>query len=188
LVLLFNTLEVYLVALSLEEKKAVVAEVSEIASSAHSAIAAEYIGLDVESMTQLRAKARESSVYMRVVKNSLARRALEGTDFSCMTESMTGPLVLAFSQEDPGAAARVISDFAKENDKLVVRLVSIGGKLLEAGEIKRLANMPTKDQAISMLMSVMNAPITKLTRTLNEVPTKLVRTVAAIRDQKQQAG
>ena len=175
-------------ALSLEQKKAVVEEVSGIAASAHSAIAAEYIGLDVESMTQLRAKARESSVYMRVVKNTLARRALQGTDFECMSEGLTGPLILAFSQEDPGAAARVISDFAKGNDKLVVKLVSIGGKLLAAGEIRRLADMPTKDQAIAMLMSVMNAPVTKLARTLNEVPGKLVRTLAAIRDQKQQAG
>jgi large subunit ribosomal protein L10 len=175
------------VALSLEEKKAVVAEVSEVAASAHSAVAAEYIGLDVEKMTQLRAKARESAVYMRVVKNSLARRALEGTSFECMNDALTGPLILAFSQEDPGAAARVISDFTKENDKLVVKLVSIGGKLLAPGEIKRLANMPTKEQAISMLMSVMNAPITKLARTINEVPGKLVRTIAAIKDQKAAA-
>ena len=175
-------------ALSLEEKKAVVAEVSEVAASAHSAVAAEYIGLDVEKMTQLRAKARESAVYMRVVKNSLERRALEGTNFECMNDALTGPLILAFSQEDPGAAARVISDFTKENDKLVVKLVSIGGKLLAPGDIKRLANMPTKEQAISMLMSVMNAPVTKLARTLNEVPGKLVRAVAAVRDQKQQAG
>jgi len=176
------------VALSLEQKKAVVEEVSGVAASAHSAIAAEYIGLDVESMTQLRAKARAASVYMRVVKNTLARRALQGTDFECMNDGLTGPLILAFSQEDPGAAARVISDFAKGNEKLVVKLVSIGGKLLAAGEIKRLADMPTKDQAIAMLMSVMNAPITKLARTLNEVPGKLVRTLAAVRDQKQQAG
>ena len=172
-------------ALSLEEKKAVVSEVSEVAANAHSAIAAEYIGIDVEAMTQLRVKARESDVYMRVVKNTLARRALADTDFAGMSDSLTGPLLLAFSQEDPGSAARVISDFAKENDKLVVKLVSIGGKLLEAGEIKRLANMPTKDQAISMLMSVMNAPVTKLARTMKEVPGKLVRTVAAVRDQKQ---
>lgn len=174
-------------ALSLEEKKAVVAEVSEVAARAHSAVAAEYIGIDVAGMTQLRAKAREASVYMRVVKNTLARRALQGTDYECMTDSLTGPLILAFSQDDPGAAARVISDFSKENDKLVVKLVSIGGKLLAPGEIKRLANMPTKEQAISMLMSVMNAPVTKLARTLNEVPGKLVRTLAAVRDQKQQA-
>jgi large subunit ribosomal protein L10 len=182
---LLNTLEVYLVPLSLEDKKAVVAEVSEVAANAYSAIAAEYIGLSVGDMTSLRAKARESSVYMRVVKNTLARRALEGTDFECMTQSLTGPLVLAFSQEDPGAAARVISDFSKENDKLVVKLVSIGGKLLAPGDIKRLADMPTKEQAISMLMSVMKAPIEKFVRTLNEPHAKLVRTVAAIRDQKQ---
>jgi len=182
---LFNKLEVKLVALSLEEKKAVVSEVSEVAAKAHSAIAAEYIGIDVESMTQLRAKARESAVYLRVVKNTLARRALADTDFACMGDSLTGPLLLAFSQEDPGSAARVISDFARQNDKLVVRLVSIGGKLLQAGDIKRLADMPTKEQAISMLMSVMNAPITKLARTMKEVPGKLVRTVAAVRDQKQ---
>jgi len=173
------------VPLSLEDKKAVVAEVSEVAANAYSAIAAEYIGLSVGDMTSLRAKARESSVYMRVVKNTLARRALEGTDFECMTQSLTGPLVLAFSQEDPGAAARVISDFSKENDKLVVKLVSIGGKLLAPGDIKRLADMPTKEQAISMLMSVMKAPIEKFVRTLNEPHAKLVRTVAAIRDQKQ---
>lgn len=174
-------------ALNLDQKKAVVAEVAEVAASAHSAIAAEYSGLTVEDMTTLRVKARENNVYLRVVKNTLARRAFEGTDYECMSEAMVGPLVLAFSQEDPGAAARVISDFAKENEKLVVKLVSIGGQLLEAGDIKRLADMPTKDQAISMLMSVMNAPLEKLARTLNEVPGKLVRTVAAVRDQKQNA-
>lgn len=174
-------------ALNLDQKKAVVAEVAEVAANAHSAIAAEYIGLTVEDMTALRVKAREENVYLRVVKNTLAKRAFEGTDFECMSEAMVGPLVLAFSQEDPGAAARVISGFAKENDKLVVKLVSISGQLLEAGDIKRLASMPTKDQAISMLMSVMNAPIEKLARTMNEVPSKLVRVVAAVRDQKDAA-
>ena len=174
-------------ALNLDQKKAVVAEVAEVAANAHSAIAAEYIGLTVEDMTTLRVKARESNVYLRVVKNTLARRAFEGTDFECMSDGMVGPMVLAFSQEDPGSAARVISDFAKENDKLVVKLVSVGGELLEAGDIKRLASMPTKDQAISMLMSVMNAPVEKLARTLNEVPTKLVRVIAAVRDAKDAA-
>lgn len=174
-------------ALNLDQKKAVVAEVAEVAANAHSAIAAEYIGLTVEDMTALRVKARESDVYLRVVKNTLARRAFEGTGFECMSDGMVGPMVLAFSQEDPGAAARVISDFAKENDKLVAKLVSIGGELLEAGDIKRLASMPTKDQAISMLMSVMNAPVEKLARTLNEVPTKLVRVIAAVRDTKDAA-
>jgi large subunit ribosomal protein L10 len=175
------------VALNLDQKKAVVAEVAEVAANAHSAVAAEYIGLTVEDMTALRVKAREENVYLRVVKNTLARRAFEGTDFECMSEAMVGPLVLAFSQEDPGAAARVISDFVKENDKLVVKLVSINGQLLDAGDIKRLASMPTKDQAISMLMSVMNAPVEKLARTMNEVPSKLVRVIAAVRDQKDAA-
>ncbi len=174
-------------ALNLDQKKAVVAEVAAVAAEAHSAIAAEYLGLTVTDMTELRVKAREQNVYLRVVKNTLARRALEGTDFECMNDALVGPLVLAFSQDDPGAAARVISEFSKENDKLVVKLVSIGGKLLETGDIKRLADMPTKDQAISMLMSVMKAPVEKLTRTLNEVPGKLVRTVAAIREQKEAA-
>jgi large subunit ribosomal protein L10 len=105
------------VALNLDQKKAVVAEVAEVAANAQSAIAAEYIGLTVEDMTMLRVKARESNVYLRVVKNTLARRAFEGTDFECMSDGMVGPMVLAFSQEDPGSAARVISDFAKENDK-----------------------------------------------------------------------
>ena len=172
-------------ALSLDQKKAVVAEVSEVAARAHSAIAAEYIGLSVGDMTALRAKARERSVYVREVKNTLAKRAIEGTAFECMSDALVGPLVLAFSQEDPGAAARVIQDFAKQNDKLVVKVVSVGGKLLAPGDIKRLADMPTKEQATSMLMSVIKAPIEKFVRTLAEPHAKLVRTVAAIRDQKQ---
>jgi len=174
-------------ALTLEEKKAVVAEVSEVAKGAFSAVAAEYSGLTVEQMTSLRIKAREDNVYLRVVKNTLARRALEGTDFACMSDRLTGPLVLAFSREDPGAAARVTKDFAKLNDKLKVTMLSVGGELLEPTDIDRLAKLPTRDQAISMLMSVMQAPITKLARTLNEVPGKLVRTVAAVRDAKQAA-
>lgn len=173
--------------LNFEQKKAVVAEVAEVAGNAYSAIAAEYRGLTVEEMTELRAKARESGVYLRVVKNTLARRAVENTDFACMQEGMTGPLVFAFSQEDPGAAARVIEDFAKEHKHLEVKLVSIGGKLLPVSEIGVLAKMPTYDQAISMLMAVMKAPVEKLARTLNEVPGKLVRTVAAIRDAKEAA-
>ncbi|MES9870986.1 MAG: 50S ribosomal protein L10 [Sedimenticola sp.] len=173
--------------LNFEQKKAVVAEVAEVASSAYSAVAAEYAGLTVEEMTELRAKARQSGVYLRVVKNTLARRAVEDTDFACMQDGLTGPLVLAFSQEDPGSAARVIKDFTKENDKLVVKMVSIGGKMLEASELETLAKMPTYDQAISMLMAVMKAPVEKLARTVNEVPGKLVRTVAAIRDAKEAA-
>jgi len=173
------------VALSFEEKKAIVADVAEVAASAHSAVAAEYNGLSSEDMTDLRAKARIGGVYLRVVKNTLARRAIDGTDFDCMKDALVGPLVLAFSQEDPGSAARVLKDFSKENDKLVIKALSVGGQLLAASEIDRLASLPTKDQAISMLMSVMQGPITKLVRTLNEVPGKLVRTVAAVRDAKQ---
>ena len=174
-------------ALNFDEKKAIVAEVADIAANAHSAIAAQYIGLSVDEMTDLRKKARESGVYLRVVKNTLARRALEGTEFACMSDSLVGPLVLAFSQEDPGAAARVIKDFAKTHQKLEPKVVSIGGKLLAPGEIERLASLPTKEQAISMVMALMKAPVEKLARSLKEVPGKLVRTVAAVRDQKQDA-
>jgi len=175
------------VALNLEQKKAIVAEVTEVAAKAHSALAAEYRGLSVEKMDKLRVAARDGGVYLRVVKNTLARRALAGSEFECMGDGLTGPLVLAFSMEDPGAAARVLGDFAKENDKLVIKLVSIGGQLLPASEVGRLAKLPTRDQAIAILMSVMRAPVEKLARTLNEVPGKLTRTVAAIRDQKQAA-
>ena len=171
-------------ALSFSEKQAIVSEVAEVASSAHSVVVAEYNGISAEEMTELRAKARSGGVYLRVVKNTLARRAVEGTDFECLNESLVGPLVMAFSQEDPGSAARVLKDFSKENENLVVKALSVGGQLLAANEIERLASLPTKDQAISMLMSVMQAPITKLARTINEVPGKLVRTVAAVRDSK----
>ena len=172
-------------ALSFAEKQAIVSEVAEIAGSAHSAVVAEYNGLSAEEMTELRAKSRAGGVYLRVVKNTLARRAVEGTDFECLSDSLVGPLVMAFSQEDPGSAARVLKDFAKENENLVVKALSVGGQLLAASELERMASLPTKEQAISMLMSVMQAPITKLAQTLNEVPAKMVRTVAAVRDQKQ---
>ncbi len=173
--------------LNFEQKQAVVAEIAEVAGSAYSVVASEYSGLTVGEMTELRAKARESGVFIRVVKNTLARKAFEGTDFACMADGLVGQLVLAFSQEDPGSAARVIKDFSKEHDKLVVKLVSIGGKLLAATDIDTLAKMPTYDQAISMLMAVMKAPVEKLARTMNEVPGKLVRTVAAVRDAKEAA-
>ena len=174
-------------ALSFAEKEAIVSEVAEVAASAYSAVTAEYIGLSAEEMTDLRAKARTGGVYLRVVKNTLARRAVNGTDYECLQDTLTGPLLMAFSQEDPGAAARVLKDFAKENDKLVIKALSVSGQLMAASEIDRLASLPTKEQAISMLMSVMQAPITKLARSLNEVPGKLVRTVAAVRDAKQAA-
>lgn len=172
-------------SLSLEQKETVVSEVRALAAQAHSALAAEYAGITAEEMTALRVQARQDGVSLRVVKNTLAKRALEGTDFACMSEKLTGQLALAFSQQDPGGAARVLRSFAKENDKLVIKLVAVGGQLYDASEVNRLADLPTKEQAISMLLSVMQAPVSKLARTMNEVPGKLARTVAAIRDRKQ---
>ena len=172
-------------ALTLERKKAVVTEVAEVARGALSAIAAEYRGLSVAEMTDLRVNARNAGVYVRVVRNTLARRAFEGTDFACMSDSLSGPLVLAFSREEPGSAARVMRDYAKDNDKLVIKLVAFDGKLLDASEVGKLASLPTKDEAISQLMSVMKAPITKFVQTLQAPHAKLVRTMAAVRDQKQ---
>ncbi|MEM7281185.1 MAG: 50S ribosomal protein L10 [Pseudomonadota bacterium] len=174
-------------ALRLEDKKAVVAEVGAVAAEAYSLVAAEYRGLSVDDMTNLRKDARNSGVYLRVVKNSLARRAVEGTEFECVSKELTGPLVLAFSQEDPGAAARVVKDFSKEHDKLVVKIVSIGGEVFPAADLERLASLPTLEQALGMLAGVLQAPITKFVRTLAEPHTKLVRTLAAVRDQKEAA-
>ena len=174
-------------ALNREQKQAIVAEVAEVAGTAFSAVAAEYRGLTVAEMTELRVQARNNGVYLRVVKNTLARRAVEGTEFECLADGLVGPLVLAFSQEDPGAAGRVIKDFAKDHANLKVTRLAIGGKQLDASQIDVLAKMPTYDQAISMLMSVMKAPVTKLAQTLNEVPGKLVRTIAAVRDAKDAA-
>ena len=175
------------VALNLEDKKSIVAEVSTVAASAHSAVAAEYRGLTVGEMTELRAKARNEGVYLRVIKNSLVKRAVDGTDFECMSDSLTGPLLLAFSMEDPGAAARLVKDYAKEHDLLVAKNVAIGGELYDASELERLSKLPTYEQALAMLMGVMKAPVEKFVRTLAEPHTKMVRTFAAVRDAKQEA-
>lgn len=174
-------------ALRLDDKKAVVAEVAAVAAQAHSAVAAEYRGLSVSHLTQLRKEARESGVYLRVVKNTLARKAVAGTSFECMQDGLVGPLILAFSLEDPGSAARVVSAFAKTHDKLVVKLVAVGGKQYGPSELERLASLPNREQALSMLMGTMKAPIEKFVRTLAEPHAKFVRTVAAVRDQKQAA-
>ena len=174
-------------ALNIEQKKAVVAEVADVAKVALAAVAAEYRGITVEEMTQLRAKARESGVYLKVAKNTLVSRAVEGTEFECMQGSLTGPLLLAFSMEDPGAAARLIKDYAKSNDKLVTKLVVVGGEVYDASELGRLSSLPTYDQAIAILMGVMKAPVEKFVRTLAEPHTKLVRSFAAVRDAKQAA-
>ncbi len=174
-------------SLSLEQKQKVVAEVAEVASSALSAVAAEHSGLSVADMSALRDKAREASVLVRVVKNTLARRAFAGTELECMSDALVGPLVLAFAREDPGSAARLVRDFAKGNEKLVAKIIAVSGALVDPKDIDRVADLPTRDEAISLLMAVMKAPIEKFVRTLNEPHAKFVRTVAAIRDQKEAA-
>lgn len=172
-------------ALRLEQKQAIVAEVNEAAQNALAAVLSDYRGLTVAEMTEMRAKARANGVYLRVIRNTLAKRAIEGTEYECLDEAFVGPTMVAFSQEDPGAAARLIKDCAKEFDALEVKALSIGGELLEASQLDRVATLPTRDEALALLMSVMQAPVAKLARTFNEVPGKLVRTLAAVRDQKQ---
>jgi large subunit ribosomal protein L10 len=173
-------------ALKLEDKKALVAEVNAIAASAQSAIAAEYRGMTVAQLTELRAKARSSGVYVRVIKNTLAKRAIEGTEFECLKEALKGPVILAFSRDDPGAPARIVRDFAKANDKLVTKAVAVGGALYGAKDLERLASLPTLDQARAMLLGVFNAPLTQLVRTLAE-PGALVARVLAARGKSEQA-
>jgi large subunit ribosomal protein L10 len=175
-------------ALNLEDKKALVAEVAAVAQKAQSVVAAEYRGLTVGQMTELRAKARKQGVYMRVVKNTLARKALAGTSFETVGPKLKGPLVLAFSKDDPGAAARVVKDFAKTNEKLVATLVSLGGQVLPGGDLDKVASLPTREQALSLLLGVLKAPVQKLAGTLAAPAARLARTVAAVRDQKQAAG
>lgn len=172
--------------IGLNEKQAIVAEVNATASQALSAVMADYRGVSVEKMTALRKTAREAGVQVRVIRNTLAKRAFEGTDFECMTEALLGPNILAFSLEDPGAGARVFKDFAKENSAFEIKALSVGGKLLPPEQIDALAKLPTRDEALALLMAVMQAPITKLARTLNDVPGKVTRVMAAVRDQKQE--
>ena len=172
-------------AIRLEDKQQIVSEVNQAASSALSAVLADYRGVTVEDMTALRKNARANKVYLRVVRNTLLKRAVADTEFECIQEVLMGPTILALSQEDPGAAARVLKDFAKGNDDFEIKALSVGGQLMDASQIDVLAKLPTLDQARSMLMSVMLAPVTKLARTMNEVPSKVARVVAAVRDQKQ---
>ncbi|MEW6168445.1 MAG: 50S ribosomal protein L10 [Pseudomonadota bacterium] len=171
-------------ALRLEDKKALVAEVNEVAKRALAAVATEYRGLSAGKFDILRAKARDSGVYLHVVKNTLARRAVEGTEFECLKPALVGPLVLGFSLEDPGAVGRLIKDFAKDNEVMVVKAVAVGGTLYGAKDLDRLATLPTKEQAIAMLLGTMKAPIGKFVRTLAEPTAQFVRTVKAVADQK----
>jgi large subunit ribosomal protein L10 len=164
--------------LSIEAKRALVEEVSQIAATAQSAVAAEYRGLSVGQMTELRAAARKSGVYLKVVKNTLAKRAIAGTEFECMSSSLVGPLVLAFSREDPGAAARVIKGFAKDHEHLKAVAVALGGELYAGADLDRVASLPTLDEARARLLGTLVAPMSQLVRTLAEPAAMLARTLA----------
>jgi len=177
----------FIVALNLDDKKAIVAEVNETAAQALSLVIADARGVNVTDMTALRAKARAENVQLRVIRNTLAKRALADTDYACVEEVLVGPSLFAFSMEDPGAAARLFKDFAEENEEFEVKALSVSGQLLGSEQIDVLAKLPTLEQALGMLVGVTIAPVSKLVRTLNDIPTKTTRAVAAVRDQKQEA-
>ena len=170
--------------LTLAGKKAVVAEVTDVAARAISAVVADYRGLTVNQMTDLRAQARKSGVYLRVIRNTLARRAFENTEFACLSDLLVGPLFVALSIEAPSDAARLLKGFTKSMDKLEIKALSIGGKVYGSEQLDYVASLPTRDEALAKLMYVMKAPVEKFVRTLAEPHAKLVRTVAAIKDQK----
>ncbi len=172
-------------SLNLEGKKEVVAEVSERLKKAQTVVLAEYRGISVEDITVLRSQARASGVYLRVLKNTLARRAVQGTPFEKLSDQMVGPLAYGIS-DDPVAAAKVLHTYAKKNDKLVIKGGAMPNYVMSVKEVGNLATMPGREELLSMLLGTMQAPITKFVRTLNEVPGKFVRTLAAVRDQKEQ--
>lgn len=174
-------------ALNLTQKQEVVAELAEVAGSAHSLVAAEYAGLTVAQLTDLRKKARINGVYLKVAKNTLVSRAVEGTEYGVVKDALTGPLLYAFSQEDPGAAGRLIKEFAKANDKLKPRLVAVGGQMYPGSHVDVLASLPTRDQALSMLLSVMAQPATMLVRLLSEPASQIARVTNAVGQQKAAA-
>jgi large subunit ribosomal protein L10 len=173
--------------LDLDKKKAVVSEVSAQLAKAKAIVVAEYRGLEVGRMTELRAKARKSGVYLRVLKNTLARRAVEGTPFAGLSQHLKGPLVYGISP-DAIATAKVLNEFAKANEKLVIRAGAMENAVISAKEVTALASLPSREELLAKLLGTMQAPIAKFARTLNEVPARFVRTLAAVRDKKQAAG
>lgn len=173
--------------IKLDDKKAIVAELAEIANQSISAIAADYRGLTVSEMTELRATSRKAGVHMRVYRNTLARRAVDGTAFACLTDALVGPIVLLFSQDEPGAAARLLRDFIKAHENLEVRALALDGKLLGPDQLKAIASLPSREEALATLLSVMKAPITKFVRTVREPYAQVVRVLAAIADKKKAA-
>ena len=170
--------------LSLKQKQDLVAEVGEQVAKAQTVVIAEYRNLTVANMTDLRRKARSAGVYLRVVKNTLARRAVEGTPFSGLADQMTGPLAYSIST-DPVSAAKVLSDYAKTNDKLVIRGGAMANLVMSAQDVGRLASMPSREQLLAQLMGTMNAPVAKFVQTLNEVTCKFVRTLPALHEQRE---
>lgn len=170
--------------LNIDEKKAVVAEVSAEIAKAQAIVVAEYRGLEVGNMTALRREARKSGVYLRVLKNTLARRAVDGTPFSGLSQHLVGPLVYGISP-DPVATAKLMNDFAKGNEKLVIKAGAMPNAVISALEVKALASMPSRDELLAKLLGTMQAPVAQFVRTLNEVPSRFVRTLAAIRDAKE---
>tara|TARA_Y100001934_G_scaffold251177_1_gene314111 strand:- start:3938 stop:4468 length:531 start_codon:yes stop_codon:yes gene_type:complete len=174
------------VTITLAAKKAVVEEVTAVASKAIAAVVADYRGLTVNQMTQLRSEARKSNVYLKVVRNTLTRRAFENTPFSCLSEKLVGPLFVALSLDGPGDAARLVKDFVKTFEKLEVKALCIGSNMYEASQLDTVASLPTRDEALAKLMYVMKAPVEKFVRTLAEPQAKLARTFTALKEQKQQ--
>jgi len=174
-------------SLNLEQKKAVVAEISAQVAKAQAIVVAEYRGLEVGNMTDLRRQARKSGVYLRVLKNTLARRAVSGTPFEKLSEQLTGPLIYGISP-DPVATAKVLNEFSKTNEKLVIRGGAMLNAVITAAEVKALATMPSREELLAKLLGTMQAPVAQFARTLNEIPSRFVRTLAAVRDQKQGAG
>lgn len=171
-------------AMRLENKQAMVAEVAEIARQSISAVAADYRGLSVAEMTELRTKGRQQAVYVKVIRNTLARRAVAETEFACLNDVLTGPNILLFSLNDPGAAARVAHDFSKDRDNFIIKGIALGGCFLAPNALKTVADLPTRDQAIATFMSIMQAPIVQFVRTLKEPYAQLIRTLTAIQNQK----
>lgn len=173
--------------INLDTKKGIVSEVTHELSSTLCAVLAENSGLEVGEMTSLRAAGRTKGVYVRVVRNTLARRAVAGTDFACLDEALVGPIVMLLSQEDPGGAARLLRDFSKDHEAIQAKAIALDGQLLGPEHLAAIASLPTKDEAIAQLMSVSQAPVVKFVRTLNEPVAQLVRVMAAIADSKKAA-
>ena len=171
----------------MNDKQLAVQELHEIAEIAVSAVAADYHGSSVSQLTILRQKARESDVHLKVIRNTLAKKALEGTKFNCLDDLLVGPTMLAFSLQDPSSAAKLLNDFKNENKAFIVKGLTFGENLLDLSRLVDIANLPSKDEAIALLMSVLNAPIAQLASTLNEFPSKLARVLVSIKQKKEQS-